>query len=48
MSNTGAAPPREEKESSWFLSCQARALTDLTIDLTAANKYRVLSWWRAD
>ena len=38
----------EEKESGWFLSCQARALTDLTIDLTAANKYRVLSWWRAD
>jgi ferredoxin len=38
----------EEKESGWFLSCQARALSDLTIDLTAANKYRVLSWWRAD
>jgi ferredoxin len=37
----------EEKESGWFLSCQARALTDLTIDLTAATKYRVLSWWRA-
>ena len=36
----------EEKESGWFLSCQARALSDLTIELTAANKYRVLTWWR--
>jgi len=35
-----------EKEAGWFLSCQARARTDLTIGLTAANKYRVLSWWR--
>jgi ferredoxin len=40
-----AALPEEEKASGWFLSCQARALTDLTIDLTAANRYRVLSWW---
>jgi ferredoxin len=37
---------KEEKASGWFLSCQARALTDLTIELTAANKYRVLTWWR--
>ena len=36
----------EEKESGWFLSCQARALSDLTIELTAANKYRALTWWR--
>jgi len=35
-----------EKESGWFLSCQARALSDLAIELTAANKYRVLTWWR--
>ena len=36
----------EEKESGWFLSCQAHALSDLTIQLTAANQYRVLTWWR--
>jgi CDP-4-dehydro-6-deoxyglucose reductase len=37
----------EEKKCGWFLSCQARALSDLTIELSAANKYRVLrSWWR--
>ena len=36
----------DEKASGWFLSCQARALTDLTIELTAANKYRVLTLWR--
>ena len=36
----------EEKESGWFLSCQARALSDLTIELTATNKYRVLTWGR--
>ena len=36
----------EEKASGWFLSCQARARTDLTIELTAANRYRVLTWWR--
>lgn len=35
----------EEKQSGWFLSCQARALSDLTIELTVANKYRVLTWW---
>jgi len=36
----------EEKDAGWFLSCQARAISDLTIELTAANKYRVLTWWR--
>jgi len=41
-----AVLPEEEKTSGWFLSCQARALSDLTIELTAANKYRVLIWWR--
>ena len=35
----------EEKEGGWFLSCQARALGDLTIELSAANKYRVLRSW---
>ena len=35
-----------ERESGWFLSCQARALSDLTVELTAANKYRVLTSWR--
>ena len=32
--------PREERESGWFLSCQARALSDLEVELTEANKYR--------
>jgi ferredoxin len=36
----------EERASGWFLSCQARALSDLTVELTAANKYRVLNLWR--
>src|SRR5262249_29106128 len=27
----------EEKDAGWFLSCQARALGDLTIELTAVN-----------
>jgi hypothetical protein len=30
----------EERENGAFLSCQARALSDLTIELTATNKYR--------
>lgn len=38
--------PEEERESGWFLSCQAHALSDVTIELTAANKYRVLTWPR--
>jgi CDP-4-dehydro-6-deoxyglucose reductase, E3 len=36
----------EEKTRGWFLSCQARALSDLTIELSAANKYRVLRSWQ--
>jgi ferredoxin len=30
----------EEKANGAFLSCQARALSDLTVELTATNKYR--------
>jgi ferredoxin len=44
--SSAAVLPEEDRESGWFLSCQARALSDLTIELTAANKYRVLTWWR--
>lgn len=37
----------EEKENGSFLSCQARALSDLTIELTATNKYRrPMAAWR--
>jgi ferredoxin len=36
----------DEKEYGWFLSCQARALSDLTIELMAANKYQGLTAWR--
>ena len=43
---SAAVLPEEEKDSGWFLSCQARPLSDLTVDLTAANKYRVLTSWR--
>ena len=35
-----AVLPDEDKESGAFLSCQARPLSDLTVELTAANKYR--------
>jgi len=43
---SAAVLPGEERESGWFLSCQARALSDLTVELTTANKYRVLTPWR--
>ena len=43
---SAAVLPAEERESGWFLSCQARALSDLTVELTAANRYRVLTSWR--
>jgi CDP-4-dehydro-6-deoxyglucose reductase len=43
---SAAVLPEDERESGWFLSCQARALSDLTIELTTANKYRVLTSWR--
>jgi CDP-4-dehydro-6-deoxyglucose reductase len=37
---SAAVLTEEEKENGAFLSCQARALSDLTIELTATNKYR--------
>jgi CDP-4-dehydro-6-deoxyglucose reductase, E3 len=37
----------EERENGSFLSCQARALSDLTVELTATNKYRgPMAAWR--
>jgi ferredoxin len=41
-----AVLPEEEKQNGWFLSCQARALGDLTVELTAANRYRGPTAWR--
>ena len=43
---SAAVLQEEERDSGWFLSCQARALGDVTIELTSANKYRVLTWLR--
>jgi ferredoxin len=43
--SSAAVLPAEERESGWFLSCQARALGDVHIELTAANRYRVLPAW---
>ena len=40
---SAAVLPEEEKAAGWFLSCQARPLSDLEVELTAANKYRRLS-----
>jgi ferredoxin len=40
-----AVLPEEEKREGSFLSCQARPLSDLTIQLTAANRYRRLRAW---
>ena len=38
--------PEEEKRQGAFLSCQARPLSDLTIELTATNRYRrVVAWF---
>jgi ferredoxin len=37
---SAAVLPEEEKKNGAFLSCQARALSDLTVELTAANQYR--------
>ena len=42
---SAAVLPEEEKQSGWFLSCQARPLSDLTIELRGANKYHMLTWW---
>ncbi len=43
---SAAVLPEEEKTYGWFLSCQAQALSDLTVELTAANGYRGLTPWR--
>jgi len=43
---SAAVLPQEERKSGWILSCQARPLSDLTVELTAANKYRRLTSWR--
>ena len=37
---SAAVLPEEEKAGGSFLSCQARPLGDLTVELTAANRYR--------
>jgi CDP-4-dehydro-6-deoxyglucose reductase, E3 len=37
---SAAVLSEEEKRAGSFLSCQARPLTDLTVQLTAANRYR--------
>lgn len=42
---SAAVLSEEDKQGGWFLSCQARALSDLTIELSAANKYRVVRSW---
>jgi ferredoxin len=36
-----AVLPEEDKAGGWFLSCQARPLADLTIELLPANRYRL-------
>ena len=43
---SAAVLPEEEKTDGWFLSCQARALGDLTVSLTPANEYRGPTVWR--
>ena|SRR5215831_12538571 len=43
-----AALPRDEREAGWVLSCQARARSHLTVAVTPANRYRVLTWPRQD
>ena len=43
---SAAVLPEEEKQYGWFLSCQARALGNLTVELTGANRYRGPTAWR--
>jgi ferredoxin len=44
---SAAVLPEEEKDNGAFLSCQARALSDLTVELTATNEYRgPMAAWR--
>jgi len=42
---SAAVLTEEEKAAGWTLSCQARPLGDLSIEVTAANRYRVVIWW---
>ncbi|HXJ79686.1 MAG TPA: 2Fe-2S iron-sulfur cluster-binding protein [Candidatus Methylomirabilis sp.] len=42
---SAAVLPGDDRDCGWFLSCQARALSDLVVELTAANRYRVLTAW---
>ena len=37
---SAAVLPEAEKREGAFLSCQARPLSDLTVELTEANRYR--------
>ncbi len=43
---SAAVLPDADRTVGWFLSCQARPLSDLTIELTPANRYRVVTWLR--
>jgi hypothetical protein len=40
---SAAVLPEESKAAGLFLSCQARPLSDLEVELTVANRYRRLS-----
>jgi ferredoxin len=40
-----AVLPEAEREEGAFLSCQARPLSDLNVELTEANRYRKLINW---
>jgi ferredoxin len=43
---SAAVLPDEQKRQGAFLSCQARPLSDLTVELTATNRYRrVIAWF---
>jgi hypothetical protein len=42
---SAAVLPEEAKREGAFLSCQARPLGDLTVELTATNRYRRLDAW---
>jgi ferredoxin len=47
---SAAVLPETEKREGSFLSCQARPLSDLTVALTQANRYRQpsISWLVAE
>jgi CDP-4-dehydro-6-deoxyglucose reductase len=42
---SAAVLPDTEKRAGAFLSCQARPLSDLDVELTEANRYRKLIYW---